>query len=159
MSRHAPKKGAIDLLQDDPGVWVPAYTYDITKMEDPHAFGREVQKRGGSFQWVGWKPGRKPPESALQGQRARWEDTPATFEGAVLLAGDPGLYKVRGKPGLYRTLVRQGCEGQRLGMRLRTFSFTREEALVDGKLPSTRMHASEMRKLVKPAISTEDLLP
>lgn len=140
LQRFAAKKGAVAPLADDTDQWVPSYTYDITKIKDPHAFGSEVKKRGGTFSWMGWQ-GSRPPEQQFQRARAKLEDQPATDAGAVVLAGDPGLYKVRGRPGLNRDLLRQGCEGQRPGMRLIRWQATRAGSIKGGTLPSSPIAA------------------
>jgi hypothetical protein len=161
MKRHALKVGAVDPLADDPGIWVPAYTYDITKLENASAFGKEVRKRGGTYRFVGSTEGSKPDDGIMQRERDRLEDTSATAAGAVIGVTDPSLYKVRGKPSLYRDLLRQGCEGQRAGMRLVSMSFYREDALADGELPLPEMTATQRREIIdkfnKPLI--KDPLP
>lgn len=158
LKRFALKEGAVDPLADDANQWVPSYTYDVTKVADPHAFGQEVHKRGGKFWWVGWQ-GSRPPEQQLQRERDKLNDMPATEAGAVVLAGDPALYKVRGKPGLNRDLLRQGCEGQRAGMRLVSWQAARADFIKDGKLPSgpTAAEIRAVQELDRPKI--KDLLP
>jgi hypothetical protein len=161
LERFAPKKGADDPLANDPGVWVPSYTYDITKLDGLLEFGRDVMEGGGTTRIVASTSG-SPHQGLLQQERDRFDGTPATAAGAVLLIDDPALYKVRGEPGLYRDLLRQGCERQRAGMRLINWQFTRADQLVNGELPPSRLKAAErraMQKHIKPAFSIEDLLP
>ena len=160
MKRHAPKEGAADPLADDPGVWVPAYTYDITRMEDQPALIKQLADGGGRITLVASSDGSNNTRAARKAIDA-FEDTPPTEAGAVVVTDDPVLYKVRRKPGLYRDLVRQGCEGQRAGMRLVRFSFYREDALVDGELPRTEMSTAQMREIIENTrpFQIEDLLP
>lgn len=156
VERFALKKGAVHPLADDPGQWVPSYTFDVTKMGAENL--RDLINASDA-------KARTAESGIIAGggsdvkAREAFEDTPASEAGVLLIAEDPALFKVRGKPGLHRELIRQGCEGQRAGMRLISFTFTREDALVDGELPQPEIKPSELRKIVKPAISTEDILP
>ncbi len=157
LKRLAPKKGAVDPLDDSPHQWVPSYTYDITKMGGDRV--RELIKTAEHDAKPGTVGVSVAGSGSSQAARDKFADLPATETGAVLMADDPSLYKVRGKPGLHSSLVKQGCEGQRAGMRLISFTFTREDALVDGEFPQPKIKPSELRKIIKPAISTEDILP
>ncbi|MFN9634299.1 MAG: hypothetical protein ACK554_12815, partial [Erythrobacteraceae bacterium] len=138
--RFALKKGAVHPLADDPGQWVASFTYDITKLggEGIRALVKTA-KDGAEPGTVGLSV---VGSGSSQIVRDKFADLPATEAGAVLMADDPSLYKVRGKPSLYRDLLRQGCEGQRAGMRLVSMSFYREDALADGELPLPEMTAT-----------------
>ena len=159
VERFALKKGAVHPLADDPSQWVPSYTYDVTKMggEGIRALIKSTED--------GAEPGTDGVSlvgsGSSQAARDKFADLPATKAGAVFLADDPSLYKVRGKPGLHRDLLRQGCEGQREGMRLINWQFSREEVLVDGELPKPRMTAAQMREIEKiiDKPSIKDLTP
>ena len=143
--RHALKEGAVHPLDDSPHQWVPSYTYDITKMggEGIRALVKTAED-GAEAGTVGVS---LVGSGSSQSARDTFADRPATEAGAVLLADDPSLYKVRGKPVLHRDLIRQGCEGQRSGMRLLTWQATREDALIDGELPKLPMSAAQMREI------------
>ena len=160
VKRHALKEGAVDPLADDPGVWVPAYTYDITKLEGSAEFLREMAGRGGNVSVVLTNSG-KDNAVATRDAIDQFDDTPATEAGLVVLTDDGSFYKVRGKPSRYSVLLRQGCEGQRTGMRLVRMSFYREDALVDGEIPPPEMTATQRREIIdklnKPLI--KDPLP
>ncbi len=156
VKRTAPKQVVRDLLYDDPGQWVPFYTYDVTKMRaknlrdlinssDPKARAAGSEETAGEVSEIKAREG--------------FGDKPTSKRGVLVFEEGRAHFKMRGKPRLYRELIRQGCEGQRAGMRLVSFTFTREDALVDGELPQPEIKPSELRKIVKPAISTEDILP
>ena len=53
-------------------------------------------------------------------------------------------------------VIGQACEFDYSGTQ--ACKALREEALLNGKLPPSPIRASDTRKIVKPAISTEDLL-
>lgn len=155
MQRFVLKGGAADQLENDRNQWVPSYTYDVTKVA-PEQLRTVIKSVGGTGQ----------PEaiaelegSLSQKERDDFHDMPATEEGLLLLGGDPSLFKVRGKPGLHRDLVRQGCEGQRAGMRLISWSAARADFMKDGKLPSGPSAAviRAAQELDRPKI--KDLLP
>jgi hypothetical protein len=152
--RFALKKGAVHPLADDPGQWVASFTYDITKLggEGIRALVKTA-KDGAEPGTVGLSV---VGSGSSQIVRDKFADLPATEAGAVLMADDPSLYKVRGKHGLHSDLVRQGCEGQRAGMRLISWQAAREDALVDGDLPKLPMSVAQLRefqnKFEKPLI-------
>ncbi len=159
MQRFALKKGVVHPLNDSPHQWVPSYTYDITKLGNAgiRALVRTAEN--------GAEPGTVGVSLVGSGSsksaRDKFADLPATETGAVLMADDPSLYKVRGKPELHSDLVRQGCEAQLAGMRLISWQAAREDALVGGELPKPNMSAAETREIIdkidKPSI--KDLLP
>lgn len=95
----------------------------------------------------------------MQKARDDFHDRPATEAGLLLMADDPSLYKVRGKAGLHRDLIRQGCEGQRAGMRLISWSAARADLMVDDKLPAgpTAAEIRAVQDLDRPKI--KDLIP
>lgn len=155
MKRFALKEGAVHPLADDMSQWVPSYTYDVTKLA-PEQLRALLKGSGGTGQ----------PEgiavlggSSSQKARDNFHDRPATKEGLLLLTDDPALYKVRGKPGLHRNVIRQGCEGQRAGMRLINWSAARSDFMIDDKLPSgpTAAEIRAVQELDRPKI--KDLLP
>lgn len=130
LARFAPKKGAVDPLEDDRNKWVPSYTYDVTKMGTENLRGLlKASEKNGQVAGIG-----------IIGEgsstRKAFDDAPATEAGVLLFAEDPALFKVRGKAGLHRDLIRQGCEGQRAGMRLISWSAARADLMVDDKLPA-----------------------
>ena len=159
LKRLAPKKGAVDPLEDSPHRWVPSYTYDITKMD-----GEGIQALVRTAE-DGAEPGTIGVSvvgtGSSQAARDKFDDMPATASGAMLLADDPSLYKIRGKTDKYRALLRHGCEGQRSGMRLLNWQAAREDVLIDGELPKLPMSAAQMRaiqnKIDKPSI--KDMMP
>ncbi|WP_416831738.1 MAG: hypothetical protein ACMUJI_01755 [Erythrobacter sp.] len=139
------KKAEQASLIRDTDVWVPYYTYDITKL-DPKRTQELIKIPEGE------------DEDATSGimvvsggdsQEARDEfaDRPATKAGMILFADDPSLYKVRGEPTLYRDALRQGCEAQESGMRLVSWGAARESALVDGELPKSDITSADLRRL------------
>lgn len=159
LARFAPKKGAVDLLGDDPGQWVPSYTYDITKMggEGIRALVKTAED--------GANPGTVGViligSGSSRTARDKFANIPVTEAGALLLADDPSLYKVRGKSGLNRDLLRQGCEAQRSGMRLISYRFTRADQLADGELPRSDPTSAQQREMmtIYDTPKIEDILP
>jgi hypothetical protein len=155
LKRFAPKEGAVDPLADDKNQWVPSYTYDVTNLgtDEIRSLVRKSNDSGVA--------GNLTVVSGGDDQQARdaFNDKPATEAGAVLLTKDPSLYKVRGKPALHRDVVRQGCEGQRAGMRLISWQAARADFIKDGKLPSgpTAAEIRAVQDLDRPKI--KDLLP
>lgn len=157
VQRFALKNGAVDPLDDSPHQWVPSYTYDITKMgvEGIRALVKTAED--------GAKPGTVGVSLVGSGSsqvaRDNFADLPVTEAGVVLMADDPSLYKVRGKPGIHRDLIRQGCESQRAGMRLISWSAARADLMVDDKLPAgpTAAEIRAVQELDRPKI--KDLIP
>ncbi|WP_301749573.1 hypothetical protein [uncultured Erythrobacter sp.] len=155
LKRLAPKKDVVDPLHNSPHQWVPSYTYDVTKLA-PEALRSliKVSQTKGQTEGITVLEG-----SSSQKARDDFHDRPATKEGLLLIADDPALYKVRGRPGLYRELIRQGCDGQRAGMRLINWSAARADLMVDDKFPSgpTAAEIRAVQELDRPKI--KDLIP
>ncbi|MEP3421180.1 MAG: hypothetical protein ABJN35_05565 [Erythrobacter sp.] len=132
-------------MESDEGIWIPAFTYDITHVS-PHDFRSLAQLEEGETPatLVTVVSG----GSSTQNARDRFADTPAVFEGAILQADDPALYKVRGEADLHRNLKRQGCERQISGMRLISYRFTSEESQVDDELPAHPITNAQQRLIL-----------
>ncbi len=107
-----------ELFRTREGVWIPTYTYDVTKMDLD-----EVQELivVGSDETAGsrGKTSTNKTSTAVE----RFMQRPVDEKGAFFLGRDPALYRVRGEPAEFGDLITAGCERQKSEMRLISLSW------------------------------------
>ncbi len=100
------------LAQPD-GLFVPTYTFDITKM-DLEAMQELIVP--GSDETAGARNQAATNETSTA--VANFMAQPVDEKGAFFLGRDPALYRVRGQPKPLDDLIAAGCARQQAGMRL-----------------------------------------
>ncbi len=98
---------------DSNAVWVPTFTYDVTKL------GLEAIQEL-SVEGSAETAGRELSTSTNEASTAldAFMSQPVDEKGAFFLANDPALYRVRGEPVAIGDAVAAGCARQRPNMRL-----------------------------------------
>jgi len=111
---------------DEGDLWVPTFTYDVTKADFDTIKELSVT---GADETAGTRLNLATNESSTA--RARFLAEPVDEKGAFFLAHDPALYRVRGEPLLLDEIIPAGCERQQDGMRLTKVEFARLEQTVE----------------------------
>jgi len=101
----------IDSDQDT--IWVPTYTYDITKLG---LEGMQALSQSRSDEVAGTDLDRSTNETSTAVDAFMAQ--PVDENGAFFLGRDPALYRVRGAPERFDEAIAAGCARQQTNMRL-----------------------------------------
>ncbi len=112
-------KDAPDITAEDGAMFTPTYTYDITKvgLED-----LQELTVPGSDETAGSRG--MAATNEVSTAVARFMAQSVDEKGAFFMGRDPALYRVRGAPVAFDQIVTAGCERQKVGMRLLSYSAT-----------------------------------
>lgn len=108
---------------DDGALWVPTYTYDVTKLEL-----EAIQQLSVSYndETSGTRINQTTNETSTA--VAQFMQQPVDEDGAFFMGRDPALYRVRGAPVQLSDVITSGCERQLPNMRLIEVEFSRHSA-------------------------------
>lgn len=107
-----------DLGSDDATVWVPTYTYDITKLS-LEAIQELSQSSSDETQGTRLDQATNETSTAVDVFMAQDVDE----NGAFFLGRNPALYRVRGEAARFDDILPAGCERQQANMRLIVVDF------------------------------------
>ena len=119
-------------LRNQPGLWVPTYTYDVTKLDLAAIKGLSVP---GTDETAGTRLMRQTNRTSTA--VARFMTMEVTAKGAFFLGRDPALYRVRGMAQPLEQVLKSGCARQQSNMRLIKVSWERFK-LKPAPMPSTK---------------------
>ena len=102
-----------ELAGDDTSLWVPTYTYDVTKLDLDAIKELSVP---GTDETAGSRMTLTTNETSTAVDRYMRE--PVDEKGSFFLGHDPALFRVRGEPMIIAEVLSAGCERQLANMRL-----------------------------------------
>ena len=110
-------KDALDITAQDGALFTPTYTYDITKVSLVDLQELTVP---GSDETAGSRGMAATNETSTA--VANFMAAPVDEKGAFFMGRDPALYRVLGEPVALDQIITAGCERQKPGMRLTSYS-------------------------------------
>ncbi len=120
---------ALDITAQDGALFTPTYTYDITKVSLEDLQDLTVP---GSDETAGSRGMAATNEASTA--VAQFMAQSVDEKGAFFMGRDPALYRVRGAPVPLDEIITAGCERQKSGMRL--VSYTSKAAPRSEELPT-----------------------
>lgn len=124
-------KDALDITAQDGAMFVPTFTYDITKVSLEDLQELTV---AGSDETAGSRNMAATNETSTA--VAQFMEEPVDEKGAFFMGRDPALYRVRGGPVVFEQIIPSGCERQKSGMRLTSYSAKMFEVAAENEATS-----------------------